>query len=196
MKIKILAAVSLIVILCGQTARTDVSSETAERETSAPQSEKQEKPPINVMEMKGVNLYMHDFESADGKPRNPTFWVHAEAGQLAEGQKVWSLQKTKAVIYREDGDDFHIEALEGQFHQERQEAVLRGAVRLTTGSLMISLEDVVWNNEENTATSDRPVHLRDGGTRLDAQSLVIDAKSSTLTLGKGSGYVRFVESTL
>ncbi len=146
------------------------------------------------MAMRGLDLYMHDYTPTDGELRDPTFWVHADSGQLAEGEKVWSLQGTRVVIYRDDDEDLVVEALEGKVDLDRQVAELRGAVRLTTGSLIVDLEDLLWENEKGSATSERPIHLVDGDTRLDAESLLIKRDEGLLILGEGSGYLRLTES--
>ncbi len=192
MKYELLTAISLLLISCGQPAESGVSSEPA----AGPAPTLPEEPAPSAMKMEGVELRMYDFERTDGELQKPTFFVHADAAQLAEGEKVWSLQKAVARIFREDGEDFHIEALEGQFDDARKEAVLKGAVRLTAGSLTIDLEDITWKNEENTASSDNPVHLTNGDTRLDAQNIRIDVETGTLTLGEASGFIQFTESTL
>ena len=142
----------------------------------------------SAMVMKGVDLYMHDYTPTEGELRDPTFWLHAESGQLAEDEKVWSLQSTRAVIYREEQDLF-MEAREGWFDQERQVANLQGGVKLTAGSLVTDLEDVFWDNEQGTATSDRPVSVVNGETRLRAESLRISPDEDSLILRNGSGYV-------
>lgn len=189
MKYELLTTVSLLLISYGQTPETGADTEPSAQGTPAPA----QKLPQNVLAMRGVDLYMHDYAPTNGELRDPTFWIHADAGQLAEGEKVWSLQKTKAIIYREDDEDLHLEAIEGLFDQERQEVILKGAVRLSIGSLVVDLEDVVWINEENVATSNRPVHLENENITLDAKSLLIKPGENVLKLGEGSGSIRLKE---
>ena len=189
MRSGLLAAFALLLASCGQPPGTAADPELTAQEVSLPQ----ETLPRNTMAMRGVDLRMYDYTPTAGELRDPTFWIHADAGQLAEGEKVWSLQKTQAVIYREDEEDLRIEALEGQFDQERQEAMLKGAVRITTGTLVVDLEDVFWKNEEGAATTSRPIHLTNGDTRLDAKALRIEPKKGSLILRDGSGYVPLKE---
>ncbi len=189
----LLIAVSLLLSSCGQTSDTASESEPVSKATPSERSSPPADSPKNMMAMRGVDLYMHDYTPTAGKLRDPTFWVHAESGQLAEGEKVWSLQGTRAVIYREDNEDLVVEARDGRVDQEQQVAMLKGDVRLTEGTLVVDLEDLLWENEKGTATSNRPVHITDGDTLLEAQNLLIDVDEGTLILGEGSGYVRLAE---
>ena len=149
----------------------------------------------NAMTMEGVDLYMHDYTPTAGKLREPTFWVHADSGQLAVGDQVWSLQNTHAVIYRADDEDVIVEAVEGEFDQEKEIAFLTGSVRLTVGSLVVELERLAWDNKLGTATSDDPVRVTEGDTRLIASRLRIDPEKNELHLEEGSGYLPLVETT-
>lgn len=149
----------------------------------------------NAMSMEGVDLYMHDYTPTAGKLREPTFWVHADSGQLAEGDQVWSLQNTRAVIYRADDEDVIVDAAEGEFDQEREIAFLTGSVRLTVGTLVVELERLAWDNKLGTATSEDPVRVTEGDMRLIANRLRINPDDDELHLEEGSGYVPLVETT-
>ncbi len=193
MRGKLLIAMSLLLSSCGQTSDMASEPEPSSGTMPAEPSSAPAELPRNLMAMRGVDLYMHDYTPTEGELRDPTFWVHAESGQLAEGEKVWSLQGTRAVIYREKHDDLVVEAREGRVDQERQVAALQGDVSLTAGTLVVDLEDLLWENEMGTATSNRPVRITDGDTWLKAQTLLIEVDEGVLILEDGSGYVRLTE---
>ena len=193
MKAVLLIAISLLLSSCEQTSDTASESEPVSETTPSERPSPPADASKNMMAMRGIDLYMHDYTPTEGELRAPTFWVHAESGQLAEGEKVWSLQGTRAVIYREDDEDLVVEARDGQVNQKRQVAVLKGDVRLTAGTLVVDLEDLHWENEKGTATSNRRVHITNGDTSLEAQNLLIDVDEGALILGKGSGYIPLQE---
>lgn len=190
MRRMLLVAMSLLLVSCGQTSETASEPGPVSEATPAGHSSPATELPRNMMAMRGVDLYMHDYAPTEGELRDPTFWVHAESGQLAEGGKVWSLHRIRAVIYREDNEDLVVEARDAQVNQEEQVAALQGDVRLTAGTLVVDLEDLLWENEKGTATSDHPVYITDGDTRLEAQSLSINVDDGALILGEGSGFIR------
>ncbi len=190
MRCAILVAFPVLVASCGQPPGSVAESEPVSQSTPSPSVDTPEGPPRNVMAMLGPDVWMHDYTPTEGEPRDPTFWVHADSGQLAEGEKVWSVQGARAVIYRDDEEDLVIEALEGEVDEDRKVARLRGDVRLTVGSLIVDLEDLLWKNEEGTATSNHAVHLVDENLRLHAKSLLIKRDEGKFILGEGSGYIR------
>ncbi len=195
MRCAILIAFPLLVASCAQPPESVPESDPVSESTQSPSVDTPEDPPRNVMAMLGPDVWMHDYTPTEGEPRDPTFWVHADSGQLAEGEKVWSVQGARAVIYRDDEEDLVVEALEGEVDEDRKVAELRGAVRLTVGSLIVDLEDLLWENEKGTATSNHAVHLVDANMRLDAKSLLIRRDEGVLILGEGSGYIRLTEPT-
>lgn len=194
MRCAILVAFPLLVASCGQPPGSVPESDPVSESRPSASIDPAEDPPRSIMAGRGRDLYMHDYSPTDGELRDPTFWVHADSDQLAEGEKQWSLQGTRAVIYRDDEEDLVVEALEGEVDLDRQVAELRGAVRLTVGSLIVDLEDLLWENEEGTATSDHPIHLVDENMRFDAESLLIKRDEGVIILGEGSGYLRLTES--
>lgn len=148
----------------------------------------------HMLAMTGVDLYMHDYTPSDGEPREPTFWVHAESGKLSEGTKIWTLEDTNAVIYREVDEDLAIVAEHGRFDQNNDVAVLTGDVRLSTSEVVIYLEEVLWNNAEGVARSEKPLTVESGRTRLKADRAVIEPREDKLTLYNGSGMIQLGES--
>ncbi len=196
MRFAILIALALLTASCGQPPGSVAEAGPVEEPTPSTDTETPGDPPRNVMAGRGYNFRMYDYTPTDGEPRDPTFWVHAESGQLAEGEKVWAVQGTRAVIYRDNEDDIVIEALEGEVDKDRKIAELRGAVHLTVGSLTADLEDLRWNNEKGTASTNHAVHLEDANMRLDAKGLLIKRDENLLILGEGSGHIRLTETTL
>lgn len=190
MRYAVLIALATTLVACGPATEIPLTDSQAPRESLAPGAKAPEKEFESAMIMKGVDLYMHDYTPTDGELRDPTFWVHAESGQLAEDEKIWALQSTRAVIYRDGDEDLVMEAREGWFDQERQVATLQGEVKLTAGSLVAELEELFWDNARGTATSDRPVRVTEGETRLSAEGLRITPDADSLVLRNGSGYVQ------
>ncbi len=194
MRCAILAAFLLLEASCSQPPGSVAESGPVSQSTPPPSNISPEDPPRNAMAMRGLDLRMYDYTPTGDELRDPTFSVHADSAQLPEGGKVWSVQGTRAVIYRDDDEDLVVDALEGDVDLDRKVAELRGAVRLTVGSLIVDLEDLLWENEKGTMTSGRPIHLGDENMRLDAKSLLIKRDGGLLILGEGSGYVRLTES--
>lgn len=196
MRFAILVTLALLMASCGQPPGSVAEAGPVEESTLSPDTETPEGPPRNVMEGRGYDFRMYDYTPTDGELRDPTFWAYVDSGQLAEGENVWSVQGVRAVIYREDEDDIVIEALEGVVDKDQKVAELRGAVHLTVGSLTADLEDLRWDNEKGTASTNHAVHLEDANMRLDAKGLLIKRDESVLILGEGSGHIRLTESTL
>lgn len=188
----------LIAAGCGQPSEetSDLSTSNAPTPTQQKVASAPDATPVkSAMRLEGVDLYMHDYTPTDGQLREPTLWVHAASGQLAENNQVWSLQDTHAVIYRADDDDLIVDASHGEFDQANESAVLTGSVRLTTGSMVVDLESLVWDNAEGAAISDNPVRVTQGDTWLIGSTMRLSPDADTLLLTEGSGFLRLVEVT-
>ena len=163
-------------------------------QASPPETSDPTPPPQSTLAWKGVDLYMHDYGPTDGRLRDPTFWIHAEQGQRAGAGRTWSLQQTRAVIYREADENLVVEAAIGQFDEEAETARLSGRVRLSTGRLRVDLEELVWDNTKGLATSDRPVRVTDSETQLVASGILINPHDDTIVLNEGSGVIQLLET--
>lgn len=146
------------------------------------------------MVMRGIDLYMHDSAPTFGDTRNPTFWVHAESGNLSPDASLWELHIARAVIYRDNEDDLHIEADSGQFDQANQLAYLHDGVKATSGRLVVEIQDLEWDNKARIARSESAAEIRDGTNELSGRPVRIYPREDRMELGAGSGTIRLSQS--
>lgn len=141
----------------------------------------------DVMTMRNLVLTMSEENPTGDELQEPTFLVRADSGRLSESTGTWSLQGTRSVIHREDGDDIIIEAGEGVFNQETMTATLQGDVHLTVGAISMELSNLIWNNEARQATSENPATVSQAGNVLQTGSLLIEPDEDQLILRDVSG---------
>lgn len=140
--------------------------------------------------IQGIDLHMFSSRPTFGAPEDPTFWVHAERGEVLGDPPVWKLENTKAVIYRDPEEDIVLVAGSGNFDEENKSAQLDGGVRVTSGSLVANLADIHWNDETGVARSDALATLDDGINRLAGKSIALYADEDRFEIGEGSGRIR------
>jgi len=191
----LLMALLLVGAGCGQTpeAPPPDSASPPSLESGEQLAVARSEPVENEMLLSGVNLWMHDYTPTAGQLRKPTIWVHAESGRLAEDSQLWSLQDTRAVIYRENDEDLTADAAQGAFDQTDETAVLTGDVTLLAGSLEVALEKLKWDNVAGVATSDRPVRVTSGEMWLTGEAMWIRPDENLLQIEGGSGAMPFAE---
>lgn len=145
--------------------------------------------------MSGINLYMHRSRQPEGMAQKPQFWVHADTFSI-QGENDYQFERARAVIYGSEGDreEIVIEALRGQFEQDRH-AVLRDEVRVAAGTLRMRLEDISWDKPEGDAPgvafSERPVAVEDEGLKLEAGGVRLYPDEKIFELTGVTGVVRF-----
>ena len=141
------------------------------------------------MAMTGMDLYLHDYRPTAGGARKPTIWVHSDEGEISTETSAWTLGRSRAVLYRENGEDIILQAMSGSFDETNETAQLSGGVNITTGSLAMELDEIEWDNEEGVARSSGPVTITQGRTLLSASSLVLNPAEDTMLLINGSGRI-------
>lgn len=137
--------------------------------------------------IRGIDLHMFSSRPTFGAPEDPTFWVHAERGEVLGDPPVWKLENTKAVIYRDPEEDIVLVAKSGNFDEENKSAQLDGGVRVTSGNLVADLSDIHWNDETGVARTDALATLYDGVNRLAGKSMALYADEDRFEIGEGSG---------
>jgi LPS export ABC transporter protein LptC len=145
------------------------------------------------MTVAGLDLYMHDDAFTGQDTAEPTFWVHADQGELTGDESLWTLTTTQAVIYRDDEDDMRLNAKQGWFDQVRNTAQLSGEVTIDSGPLRISTEQVDWDNTLGTVTSENETELRNGTTRLTAIGFTMSPDTGGIHLYQPRGTITFGE---
>lgn len=147
------------------------------------------------MAMTGMDLYMHDYRPTAGGARKPTIWVHSDEGEISTETSAWTLGRSRAVLYREDGEDIILQAMSGSFDETNETAQLGGGVKVTTGSLAMELEEIEWDNKEGVARSTGPVTITQGRTLLNASSLVLNPDEDTMLLTNGNGRIDLTDGS-
>ncbi len=148
------------------------------------------------MEGEGINLWMSSSHPTFGQPEDPTFWVHAERGQLLDEPRIWSLEQTRAVIYRDPPEeDLVLVARTGTFDEQNKSAKLDGDVRVTSGRMVADLENIRWDNAAGVAYSEGLATLDDGVNRLVGRAVAMYAKEGRFELGDGTAHIQLAQST-
>jgi len=146
-------------------------------------------PARRAVEMTGVNLYLHSADPSFGAIEDPTFWVHAESGKSI-GESLWSLEGAHAVIYRKSEDNLVLAAQSGTFDKDNRSASLAGGVRVTTGEMVVNLEDIAWDETQRVARSESTATLSDGANQIVGSSIAIFPDSDRVDLGGGTATIR------
>lgn len=141
--------------------------------------------------MEGMDLYMHNYRPTTGEPDKPTFWVHAEKGELVDGHTIWELAQARAVVYREAEADLVLEAAHGLFDEANRVARLYGGVVVTAGVVTMELADIEWNNEEGVAKSVGSVTVVNGASWLKASALFLNPEEDIMRLTDATGRIDF-----
>lgn len=116
-----------------------------------------------------------------------------DARYLGEGH--WVFEKAHVTLYNPGGENAEIEAARGEFHEGAGgRAYLTGGVVLRLGSMVFTLEDLEWVEEDGVLTTERPVRLEDGETRLEASGLRYHALTDLRVLTDVRGVARLKRS--
>ncbi len=158
-----------------------VAAQVSADQTGAPAS--------RAVEMKGVNLYLHSSEPSFGQLQDPTFWVHAERGESIN-ETQWSLEGAQAVIYREAEDDLVLAAKSGTFDKQKKSAQLAGGVQVTSGQMVVDLEDIAWDETQRVARSESIATLSDGSNTIVGSSIAIFPDADRVDLGGGTATIQ------
>ena len=147
------------------------------------------------MTMTGLDLYMYDATPTDAGSRPPTFWVHAERGELQEAERVWDLEGASAVVYGEDEKTVQLDAAGGRFDEQAEKAALTGGVRMTSGEILVETEEIFWDNEAQLIRSQAPLKMARGNTMINADAFEFDPNTEIFRLTNGRGRVMIEEES-
>jgi hypothetical protein len=139
--------------------------------------------------MEGLDLLFHEAGPTFGELRKPTFWVHAVRATCTDSMRQWSLEASNAVIYREQAENLLLSAGAGFFDKEVGVALLSEGVRLTTGVVVVKLEDLQWDNDQQVATSDHPTEFSDGVSLLSGKAFAVHPRENLVQLTDGGGTI-------
>ena len=131
----------------------------------------------------GVEMVIN---AADGKPR---YKVLAARYQLHETEKRSRFDLPSITLYDNEGSQIHVQALQGEAHDDSSVITLTGDVRINqaqpdNGShpLVISTERLVVFPEKQRATTDSTITAIRGSEMFSAQGMSLDLKEEVLYL--------------
>lgn len=139
-----------------------------------------ERPPI-VGE--GMNSYFYDDERGAGGLRvAPTFWFHADKGEvdMVTGKSV--LKGVQAVVYRDEAENLTFEAPAGKVDENRKVASMSGGVKAVAGTIHIETDEITYDHSLETAETNGNARMVDGDTLLDAEGLSLHTGENTFEL--------------
>jgi hypothetical protein len=142
-----------------------------------------------AVEMNGVDLYLHSAEPTFGKVEDPTFWVHAARGESVNDSQ-WSLEDARAVVYRATDEDLVLAAKSGTFDKDRRAAQLAGGVRVVSGTMVVELEEIAWDDTERVAKSESVAKLSDGSNEIIGDSIHIYPDTDKVNVGGGTATIQ------
>jgi len=118
----------------------------------------------------------------------PRFELASSRCRYEEGD-VWSFEDADAVIRGDRDTEMRIEAGFGRVDHRTKHAFMEGGVRLTTGDLIIDMQELTWSNSERVATTEKPVRIQQGGTDLHASSMQLFPDESRVILQEARGRI-------
>jgi len=186
-------AIVLALLGCGSEPPVSNAPAPSPPSDATPQHAAEEALTGASMAVAGLDLYMHDDAFTGQDTAEPTFWVHADQGELTGDESLWTLTDTQAVIYRDDEDDMHLTAKKGWFDQVRNTAQLSGGVTIESGPLRINTQRVDWDNALGTVTSENETELHNGATRLTAIGFTMSPDTGGIHLYQPRGTITFGE---
>jgi len=123
----------------------------------------------------------------------PRFELASSRCRYEEGD-VWSFEDADAVIRGNSETEMRIEAGFGRVDHRTKHAFMEGGVRLTTGDLIIEMEELTWSNADRVASSEQPVRILQGGTDLHASSMQLYPDESRVVLHEARGRIERVDT--
>ncbi len=142
-----------------------------------------------TVEMKGVDIYLYSAGPSFGQLQDPTFWVHADRGESLD-DTLWSIEGVQAVIYRAPEDDLVLAAATGTFDKGRKAAQLAGGVRVTSGTLVVDIDEIAWDETLRVARSESVATLNDGSNRIVGDAIAIFPDDDRVELGGGTATIQ------
>ncbi len=169
-----------------ETPKDDAPSETAAQTTGDSTAAAPESAQVNMTGSMTLRLFEPDLEG--GESREASFEISSPQCSLLE-DGLWALTPATAIIYGDDGEQTTFQAGSAEFNENADTASLRDGVTVDFGQQHVELQDMTWSNAESLATSESPLTLTDGETRLSAQGMEFHADSKKLQLNGVTGTV-------
>jgi hypothetical protein len=144
-------------------------------------------------EMKGIDLFLHSSRPTFGDIEAPTFSVHADSGKRLDDSRVSSFENAHAIIYRKEEGNLALVAKSMIVDEVNKTAQMAGGVRVTSGRLVVDVEELSWDDTARIARSESTATLDDGSNRISGRSIVIYPDTDRIELGSGSATVQLAE---
>lgn len=124
--------------------------------------------------------------AADGKPR---YKVLADRYQLYETENRSQFDLPSITLYDNEGSQIHVQALQGEAHDDSSVITLTGNVRINQAQpgnsphpLVITTERLIIFPEKQRATTDSTITAMRGSEMFSAQGMSLDLKKEVLYL--------------
>lgn len=144
----------------------------------------------SVSEIAGIDLRFDSAKPTFGELEGPAFSVHADTGKQMADLGVWALDNAHAIIYRRSEENLDLFSKSMTFDMTNKAAQLAGGVRLTSGRLVVDVEDMSWDDTARIARSGSVATLNDGMNRITGSSIAIYPDADHLELGGGSATIQ------
>lgn len=124
--------------------------------------------------------------AADGKPR---YKVLADRYRLYETENRSQFDLPSITLYDNEGSQLHVQALQGEAHDDSSVITLTGNVRINQAQpgnsshpLVITTERLIVFPEKQRATTDSTITAMRGSEMFSAQGMSLDLKKEVLYL--------------
>lgn len=119
----------------------------------------------------------------------PRFELASSRCRYEEGD-IWTFENADAVIRGDGQQEMRIEAGFGRVDHRTKHAFMEGGVRLTTGDLIIEMEELTWSNADRVATTERPLRIMQGDTDLSASAMQMFPDDNIVVLEEARGRIQ------
>lgn len=143
-----------------------------------------------AMQGEDINLRMFSSQPTFGEVADPTFWVRAKRGRLLGEPRIWTLEETQAVIYRDPEEDLVLVAGTGTFDEVNKSAELDGGVRVTSGQFAADMANIRWDDATGVASTDSRATLDAGMNQMIGSSVALYVNEDRFELGEGSARIQ------
>lgn len=191
-KVRLLSWAVAMVLVAGcnkpalDTQKGEAPAEQDSQATGATTAATPENAQVNMTGSMTLRLFEPDLEG--GESREASFEISSPQCSLLE-DGVWALTPATAIIYGKDGEQTTFEAGSAEFNENADTASLRDGVTVDFGQQHVELADMMWSNADSLATSEDPLTLTDGETKLTAQGMEFHADSKILRMKGVTGTV-------
>lgn len=133
-----------------------------------------------------ITMSFYEYGPTAGGEQLPSFTIRA-ADFTQGAESTLSFVDADAEIFTEDGVNLRIEAGSATMDETNQRAMMGGGAVIRRGTMVITLENLDWNNEKRLLVSDQPVRIRDGETVIDAAGMEYRVDENRATLKNATG---------